>query len=163
MVSPRKDALSWDVYFMAIAQLSAQRSKDPSTQVGACIADKSNRIVATGYNGFPRGVSNIAFPWDREGDPLNTKYMYMCHAEANAIDNRGSNSLENCKMYVTLYPCNECAKRIIQNGITDVIFLSNKYKEKDPFIASFKMFNAAHIAVRPLDIDKEIVIKLKGM
>lgn len=162
MIGPREDAIDWDLYFMAIAQLSAQRSKDPKTQVGACVVDTHNRIKATGYNGFPRGVPNDAFPWDRKGDPLDTKYMYICHAEANAIDNRGANSLDGCRMYVTLYPCNECAKRIIQNGITEVIYLSDKYAGTDHHTAAKAMFDVANVHTRQLLIDEEIVLTLKS-
>ena len=115
----RKDYLTWDEYFMAISQLSSMRSKDPSTQVGACIVSGDNRILSIGYNGAPNGFDDKKFPWDREGDMLNTKYAYVCHAELNAILNYsgGSGSLKGSRIYTTLFPCNECTKAIIQSGI----------------------------------------------
>ena len=118
----RKDYLSWDEYFMAVAKLSAMRSKDPHTQVGACIVSNDNRILSIGYNGAPNGFNDEKFPWGREGNPLETKYLYVVHAERNAILNyRGSRKdLENSKIYVDLFPCNECAKEIIQAGIKEV-------------------------------------------
>ena len=125
----RKDYLEWDEYFMAIAKLSAMRSKDPSTQVGACIVSNDNRILSIGYNGAPNGFSDEKFPWGRDGKNLDTKYPYVCHAELNAILNyRGSKKdLEDARIYVDLFPCNECAKIIIQSGIKEVIYLSDKY------------------------------------
>lgn len=139
----RHDYINWDEYFMAIAKLSARRSKDPNTQVGACIVSKDNRILACGYNGAPNGFEDDKFPWKREGNPLNTKYMYVCHAELNAILNyRGSRKeFENAKIYVDLFPCNECAKAIIQSGIKEVIYLCDKYDGTDGNIASKKLFD----------------------
>lgn len=139
----RTDYITWDEYFMAIAKLSALRSKDPNTQVGACIVSNDNRILACGYNGAPNGFSDDSFPWKREGNPLNTKYMYVCHAELNAILNyRGSRKeFEGAKIYVDLFPCNECAKAIIQSGIKEVIYLSDKYNGTDSNIASKKLFD----------------------
>ena len=114
-VKKRVDYLSWDEYFMGIAKLSALRSKDPSTQVGACIVSDDNRILSIGYNGAPNGFNDDSFPWDREGNALDTKYLYVCHAELNAILNFRGNKrdLEGSKIYVALFPCNECAKAII--------------------------------------------------
>ena len=122
----RENYLTWDEYFMSIAKLSSMRSKDPSTQVGACIVGLDNRILSIGYNGAPNGFSDDTFPWQREGDMLNTKYAYVCHAEMNAILNyRGTRKeLENSKIYVDLFPCNECAKLIVQAGIKEVVYLS---------------------------------------
>jgi len=139
----RNDYISWDEYFMSIAKLSAYRSKDPNTQVGACIVSKDNRILACGYNGAPNGFDDDTFPWKREGNPLNTKYMYVCHAELNAILNyRGSRKeFEGAKLYVDLFPCNECAKAIIQSGIKEVIYLSDKYNGTDANIASKKLLD----------------------
>jgi len=139
----REEYLNWDEYFMGIAKLTAGRSKDPSTQVGACIVSKDNRILSTGYNGTPNNFDDDVFPWAREGNPLETKYMYVCHAEANAIDNfRGNKKeFEEARIYVDLFPCNECAKKIIQNGIKEVIFLSDKYKDTDSTIASKILFD----------------------
>ena len=138
----RKDYLSWDEYFMAVAKLSAMRSKDPHTQVGACIVSNDNRILSIGYNGAPNGFNDEKFPWGREGNPLETKYLYVVHAERNAILNyRGSRKdLENSKIYVDLFPCNECAKAIIQCGIKEVVYISDKYKDTDNVKASKKMF-----------------------
>ena len=135
----RKDYLNWDEYFMAIAKLSSMRSKDPSTQVGACIVDKSNRILSIGYNGAPNGFADHLFPWDREGSELEKKYAFVCHGEMNAILNyRGSRKdLEGAKLYVDLFPCNECAKLIIQSGIKEVIYLCDKYKNTVNFLVLF--------------------------
>lgn len=150
MSEKRKDYLSWDDYFMGIAKLSAMRSKDPSTQVGACIVDKNNRILSIGYNGTPNGFEDEDFPWKREGNPLETKYLYVCHAELNAILNfRGSRKeLENAKIYVDLFPCNECAKAIIQSGIKEVVYLSDKYKDADNVKASKKLFKTCGVECR---------------
>ena len=145
----RKDYLSWDEYFMAIAKLSAKRSKDPSTQVGACIVSKENRILSIGYNGAPNGYSDDIFPWDREGNPLDTKYLYVTHSELNAILNYRGGSLEGAKLYVTLFPCNECAKAIIQSGIKTIVYASDKYGETPGTIASKKMFQAAGVSCHP--------------
>ena len=148
----RKDYLTWDEYFMGIARLSSFRSKDPSTQVGACIVSSDNRILSIGYNGAPNGYEDAYFPWDREGNPLETKYLYVCHAEMNAILNfRGNKKdLEGAKLYVDLFPCNECAKLIIQSGIKKVIYLSDKYKDDDKFIASKKLFDTCGVVYEQL-------------
>ncbi len=159
----RKDYLSWEEYFMGIAKLSAMRSKDPSTQVGACIVDENNRILSIGYNGSPNGFEDDIFPWEREGNPLETKYMYVCHAEMNAILNyRGSrNELEGAKVYVDLFPCNECAKLIIQSGIKEVIYLSDKYADTDGVRASKKLFDTCGVKYRQIKITgKNITINL---
>ena len=148
----RTDYLSWDEYFMGIAKLSALRSKDPSTQVGACIVSDDNRILSIGYNGAPNGFHDDYFPWDREGNPLETKYLYVCHAELNAILNFRGNKrdLENSKIYVALFPCNECAKAIIQSGIKEVVYLSDKYHDEVNFIASRKLFDECGVIYRKL-------------
>ena len=155
-VKHRKDYLSWDAYFMGIAKLSALRSKDPSTQVGACIVSSDNRILSIGYNGAPNGFHDEDFPWDREGDALNTKYLYVCHAELNAILNfRGhKRDFEGAKIYVALFPCNECAKAIIQSGIKEVIYLSDKYKDQDNFKASKILFDKCNVKYRELIVEK---------
>lgn len=148
----REDYISWDEYFMGIALLSARRSKDPNTQVGACIVNGRNKIMSVGYNGFPQGCSDDEFPWERTGDEYNTKYPYVCHAELNAILNSAGASLEGCKIYVALFPCNECAKAIIQCGIKEVIYLSDKYAESVGVRASKRMFDSAgvkYIQLRP--------------
>ncbi len=132
----REDYLSWDEYFMAVAMLSAQRSKDPNTQVGACVANKQNKIVGVGYNGFPWGCSDEKLPWGRDGDYLDTKYPYVCHAELNAVLNSISCDLQECRIYVGLFPCNECTKVIIQSGIKEIIYLSDKYRDNDEFKAA---------------------------
>ena len=158
----RKNYLTWDEYFMSVAKLSAMRSKDPSTQVGACIASNTNRILSTGYNGAPNGIEDKYFPWDREGEFLNTKDPYVCHAEMNCIlSYRGDNKdLENARIYVDLFPCNECAKIIIQSGIKEVIYLCDKYADTDGVKASKKMFDACGVKYKQINIDKEITIKL---
>lgn len=164
-VKHRVDYLSWDSYFMAIAKLSAMRSKDPYTRVGACIVGSDNRILSIGYNGTPNGYSDKDFPWDRTGDALNTKYLYVVHAERNSILNyRGSRKdLEGAKIYVDLFPCNECAKEIIQSGIKEVIYLSDKYHDTNETIASRRLFDACSVKYRQLDETEqcEININLK--
>ena len=146
----RKDYLSWEEYFMGIAKLSAMRSKDPNTQVGACIVSDDNRILSIGYNGCPNGYDDSEFPWDREGEPLNTKYLYVCHAEMNAILNyRGSRKeLENATIYVDLFPCNECAKAIIQSGIKEIVYISDKYSDSESTIASKRMLDMTGVRYR---------------
>ena len=161
----RENYLTWDEYFMAIAKVSAMRSKDPSTQVGACIVDKNNRILSIGYNGAPNGYSDDIFPWDREGNELETKYPYVVHAERNAILNyRGSRKdFEGAKIYVDLFPCNECAKEIIQAGISEVIYLSDKYANTNSVIASKRLFDACGVSYHELkDVKKkEVILSLK--
>ena len=165
MPNKRMDYLDWDTYFMAIAKLSAKRSKDPSTQVGACIVSEDNRIISIGYNGTPNGFNDDIFPWDREGHPLDTKYLYVVHAERNAILNYRGNRKDfvNAKIYVDLFPCNECAKEIIQSGITEVVYLSDKYKDTNEVVASKRLFDACGVTYRALDEEKkqEIVLSLK--
>ena len=139
----RSDYISWDEYFMGIALLAAKRSKDPSTQVGACIVDKANVILATGYNGFPKGCSDDEFPWDREGEI--TKYPYVVHAELNAILNAQGKDLRDARIYVALFPCNECAKAIIQSGISEVVYLSDKYADTPGVKASKLMLKTAGV------------------
>jgi len=141
----REDYINWDEYFMGIAILSAERSKDPSTQVGACIVSEDNNILSIGYNGFPRGCSDEEISWDREGDFQNTKYAYVCHAELNAILNYTGATLKDSKIYVDLFPCNECAKAIIQSGIKEVIYMSDKYKDTDAVKVSKRMFDMSGV------------------
>ena len=146
MSEKRADYLTWDEYFMGVAYLAGMRSKDPNTQVGACIVSEDNKILSIGYNGLPRGCSDDEFPWAREdADPLKTKYLYTAHSELNAILNYRGGSLEGAKIYVSLFPCNECAKAIIQSGIRTVIYDSDKYAEQPSFIASKRMFDAAGV------------------
>ena len=158
----RENYLTWDEYFMAIAKLSAMRSKDPSTQVGACIVSDDNRILSIGYNGAPNGFNDDEFPWEREGENLNTKYPYVCHAEMNAILNyRGyRKEFENARIYVDLFPCNECAKIIIQSGIKEVIYLSDKYKDSENNIASRKLFDYCGVSYKQLNLEKQINIEI---
>lgn len=158
----RCDYISWDDYFMAIAKLSAMRSKDPNTQVGACIVSgdtnihiKENTILSIGYNGLPYGCSDDEFPWDRQGELLETKYPYVVHAELNAILNAQGKSLMGTKIYVALFPCNECAKAIIQSGIKEVIYLSDKYSETDIVKASKKMFESAGVKLTKLNCNSK--------
>lgn len=161
--SARSDVLSWDDYFMSVAKLSAKRSKDPNTQVGACIVSADNRILSIGYNGAPNGFDDDDFPWDREGEPLTTKYLYVVHAERNAILNyHGSRrDLEGATIYVDLFPCNECAKEIIQAGIKHVVYLSDKYADTDGTIASKRLLDACGVTYEQL-VPKadEVVIDL---
>lgn len=155
----RENYLSWDEYFMGVAILSSFRSKDPNTQVGACIVDKNRKIVGVGYNGLPIRCSDDEFPWEREGDnELQTKYPYVCHAELNAVLNKNSVDLYNCSIYVALFPCNECAKVIIQSGINEVVYLSDKYAHTDSVKASKKMLDASGIQFRQLKIGREQII-----
>ncbi len=144
----RTDYISWDEYFMGVALLSAKRSKDPSTQVGACIVNKKNKIVGAGYNGLPIGCDDNEFHWGKTGESLNTKYPYVCHAELNAILNNIGMDLQGCKIYTALFPCNECTKAIIQSGITEVVYLSDKYSGNDSFKASKIMLDKAGVTYR---------------
>ncbi|MCR4641093.1 MAG: dCMP deaminase family protein [Lachnospiraceae bacterium] len=141
----RAGYISWDEYFMGVSYLSAQRSKDPSTQVGACIVSSDNKILSMGYNGFPNGVSDDEFPWEREGEELQTKYPYVTHSELNAILNYRGGSLEGTKLYVSLFPCNECAKAIIQAGIKTVVYADDKYDGTPANVAAKRLFNAAGV------------------
>ncbi len=153
----RKEYISWDEYFMGIAMLSAKRSKDPNTQVGACIVSSENKILGIGYNGFPTGCSDDDLPWERNSEEINlTKYPYVVHAEANAILN-STKDLHGSRIYVGLFPCNECAKLIIQSGIKEVIYISDKYKETDPVKASRKMFELSGVKERQLIINNKII------
>ncbi len=158
----RTDYISWDQYFMGIAMLSSERSKDPNTQVGACIVGEDNRILSVGYNGMPQGCEDDDMPWGRDGSALDSKYMYVCHAELNAILNyRGTGSMKGAKLYVTLFPCNECAKAIIQSGIKEVIYRSDKYADAESTIASKKMFEQTGVLYRQFDPqDREIRLAL---
>ena len=144
----RQEYLSWDEYFMGIAVLSAKRSKDPSTQVGACIVNKDKRILSMGYNGMPRCCSDDEFPWDKNDNPLDSKYLYVCHAELNAILNCDRGNVRDCIVYTTLFPCNECAKAIIQSGISEVVYMEDKYSDSDSVIASKRMFDTAGVKYR---------------
>ena len=146
----REDYISWDEYFMGVAMLSAMRSKDPNTQVGACIVSPDNKILSMGYNGFPIGCSDDEFPWARESeDPYDNKYFYSAHSELNAILNYRGGSLDGAKLYVTLFPCNECAKAIIQSGIKSLIYADDKYAETSSVRASKRMLTAAGVEFRP--------------
>lgn len=145
MGDKRQDYISWDEYFMGVAILSGMRSKDPNTQVGACIVSQDNKILSMGYNGFPIGCSDDDFPWTREGDPLENKYFYTTHSELNAILNYRGGSLEGAKLYVSLFPCNECAKAIIQSGIKTIVYDSDKYAMTPSTIASKRMLDAAGV------------------
>ena len=148
MSDKRRDFISWDEYFMGVAMLAARRSKDPSTQVGACIVDDDNRILSTGYNGFPQGCSDDEYPWAREGEANDTKYPFVVHAELNAILNNRGKNLAGSRIYVALFPCNECAKAIIQSGIRGVIYLSDKYAGTPSVVASKRMLASAGVTVR---------------
>ena len=158
----RENYISWDEYFMGVALLAAMRSKDPSTQVGACIVGGDNRILSTGYNGFPSGCSDDEFPWERDGGFCDTKYPFVVHAELNAILNARGKNLTGAKIYVALFPCNECAKAIIQSGIKEIIYLSDKYAQTDGVKASKRMLNAAGVKYTQLIPEaNEITINLR--
>jgi dCMP deaminase len=162
MTKKRSDYLSWDEYFMAVAILAGMRSKDPSTQVGACVANEQNKIVGVGYNGFPWGCSDDELPWDREGTYLDTKYPYVCHAELNAVLKSISTDLRGSRIYVALFPCNECTKVIIQSGIREIIFLSDKYQDTDSVRASKIMLDQADIPCRQfIPSRKNILLEYK--
>lgn len=144
-MSKRSNYISWDEYFMGIALLSGERSKDPNSQVGACIVSPDNKILSIGYNGFPTGCSDDEISWEREGEFADTKYPYVCHSELNAILNYTGSTLKQSRIYVTLFPCNECAKAIIQSGIKEVIYMSDKYKDTDSVKVSKRMLEMAGV------------------
>ena len=150
MSDKRRDYISWDEYFMGVALLAAQRSKDPNTQVGACIVDEQNRILSTGYNGFPHGCSDDEFPWNRDESLGETKYQFVVHAELNAILNSRGKTLAGAKVYVGLFPCNECAKAIIQAGLSEVVYLSDKYHNTPSTVASRRMLESAGVKLTQL-------------
>ncbi len=155
----REGYISWDEYFMGVALLAAERSKDPNTQVGACIVDEDNRIVSTGYNGFPYGCSDDEYPWSREGkNAEDTKYGYVVHAELNAILNARGRSVVGTRLYVALFPCNECAKAIIQSGIREVVYLSDKYANQPNTLISKRMLRSAGIRLRQLVPTKDTLL-----
>ena len=152
----RQDYISWDEYFMGIAMLAARRSKDPNTQVGACIVSPDNIIISTGYNGMPKGCSDDEFPWAREGE--QTKYPYVVHAELNAILNANGRDLRGSRLYVALFPCNECAKAIIQSGVKEVLYLSDKYDGTPLNLASKRMLRSAGVQFTQLKFDRTEII-----
>ena len=149
------DYITWDEYFMGVAMLAARRSKDPSTQVGACIVSQDNIIISTGYNGMPKGCSDDDFPWDRTGE--ETKYPYVVHAELNAILNANGRDLRGSRLYVALFPCNECAKAIIQSGVKEVVYLSDKYDGTPLNLASKRMLDAARVKRTQLKTNLESI------
>lgn len=145
----RQHVITWDQYFMGMAHLSALRSKDPSTQVGAVIVSSANKVVSIGYNGLPKGCSDDEYPWERDGSALESKYVYVVHAELNAILNAPM-SVQGCRIYVSLFPCNECAKAIIQAGIVEIVYEDDKYADTDIVKASKRMLNSANVTLRQL-------------
>ena len=157
----RENYISWDAYFMGIALLSKERSKDPNTQVGACIVNNQNRIVSLGYNGLPNGCDDNMCPWDkREGSLEETKYAYVAHAELNAILNYHG-SVEGCTLYVTLFPCNECAKAVIQAGIKNIVYLEDKYEGTPSNVVAKKLLDSAGIKYKKYEkINQEINLSL---
>lgn len=157
-MNKRLDYITWDEYFMGVALLSAKRSKDPSTQVGACIINQDKKIVGVGYNGLPNGCNDDEFSWDREGEFVNTKYPYVCHAELNAVLN-SIKSLKDCIIYVSLFPCNECAKVIIQSGIKEIVYLSDKYNGTESDQASKRMLDNAGVKYRKMSMSNIIIHK----
>lgn len=158
----RDNYLSWDEFFMGIAKLAAGRSKDLNTQVGACIVGNDNRILSIGYNGTPNGFDDDLFPWNRDGNTIETKYAYVCHAELNAILNYRGNrkDLVGAKIYVDLFPCNECAKAIIQSGIKEIVYLSDKYKNTDGNISAKLMFDTCGVKYRRISDKYQNELKL---
>lgn len=160
----RQNYISWDEYFMASALLAAQRSKDPNTQVGACIVNSNNKILGEGYNGFPIGISDNddQITWGRNGDPLHTKYLYVCHAEMNAVMNKTSD-INGCTVYITLFPCNNCAKILIQSGIKKVVYLEDKYSDTNSVRASKIMFDKVGVKyTRFIPKRKEIILRFES-
>ena len=156
----RNDYINWDEYFMGIAVLSSKRSKDPSTQVGACIVDNEKKILSVGYNGMPHHCNDDDYPWDKNSG-LDSKYLYVCHAELNAILNCHNGSVRNSIVYTTLFPCNECAKAIIQSGISEVVYMCDKYADTDGVMASKRMFDSAGVKYRPYETSgREILLNL---
>ena len=139
----RTDYITWDEYFMGIAMLASKRSKDPNTQVGACIVSQDHIIISTGYNGMPKGCSDDEYSWEREG--VDTKYPYVVHAELNAVLNANGRDLRGSKIYVALFPCNECAKAIIQSGVKEIYYLSDKYSDSLSTLASKRMLDSAGV------------------
>ena len=158
MSDKRKDYISWDEYFMGVALLAAQRSKDPSTQVGACIVDNSNTILSTGYNGFPKGCSDDEYPWNRDEEQGETKYNFVVHAELNSILNATGRSLVGARIYVALFPCHECAKAIIQSGIREIVYLSDKYHDTPSMQASRRMLESAGVRFRQIKPSKANIV-----
>jgi len=158
MSGKRSDYISWDEYFMAVALLSGLRSKDPNTQVGACVANAQNKIVGVGYNGFPIGCSDDELPWAREGEFLDTKYPYVCHAELNAVIKVILCDLRDCRIYVALFPCNECTKVIIQSGIREIVYLSDKYSDTAPVQASKIMLEKSNTSYRRFQPERESIL-----
>ncbi len=152
----RENYINWDEYFMGVSLLAAKRSKDPNTQVGACIVDEGNIILSTGYNGFPYGCSDDIYPWEREGE--DTKYNYVVHAELNAILNARGKNLKGSRLYVDLFPCNECAKAIIQAGIAEVVYLYDKYADSPATVASKKMLASAGVKLTKFVTDKKSIV-----
>ena len=151
----RNDYISWAEYFMGVALLAAKRSKDPNTQVGACIVDQNNIILSTGYNGFPYGCSDDVYPWERDGG--ETKYSYVVHAELNAILNARGKDLHGARLFVDLFPCNECAKAIIQSGIAEVVYLYDKYADDPSTLASKKMLTSAGVRLSQFTTNKDSI------
>ena len=152
----RENYITWDEYFMGVAMLAGRRSKDPNTQVGACIVSQDNIIISTGYNGLPNGCSDDEYPWEREGE--ETKYPYVVHAELNAILNANGRDLRGSRLYVALFPCNECAKAIIQAGVKEVLYLSDKYADTSATRASKRMMDSAGVAYRQLQPSTKTIV-----
>lgn len=163
MSKKRLDVLSKQEAYMAIAKIISKRSKDPNTQVGSVIVSADDRILSLGYNGFPNGCSDDDFPWGREDpDEYNTKYPYVCHAELNAILNfKGINrDLIGSTIYITLFPCRECTKAIIQSGISNIKYLENKYKDTIDHKEACRMLDAANIKYDCVNLDTDILSQI---
>ena len=156
-MSKRDDYISWDEYFMGVCKLSGMRSKDPTTQVGACIVSADNKILSMGYNGFPKGCSDDIFPWGKNKEALNSKFLYVTHSELNAILNYRGGSLEGTKLYVSRFPCNECAKAIIQSGISSVVYEYEKHPDRQDVIASKRMLDAAGVECKKYSPSNRVI------
>ena len=160
MPGKRSDVISWDEFFMRVAIAASMRSKDPNTQVGACIAGRDNRILSVGYNGTPIGLEDDEFPWDASDDPLRDKHSYVIHAEANAILNyRGSlKDMAGARAYVTLIPCQECAKTLVQAGIGEVVYLDDKYNGTEGNLISKAVLDRCGVSYRQIELPEEAVV-----
>lgn len=156
MPDKRRDVISWDEFFMRVALAAAMRSKDPNTQVGACIADTNHRILSVGYNGTPVAINDDDFPWGASDDPLMDKHSYVVHAEANAILNyRGSlKDVQGATVYVTLFPCHECAKMLVQAGIGEVVYLDDKYHDTQGAAVARRVFDTCGVRYRQIGLSE---------
>ncbi|KAF7710059.1 hypothetical protein HF521_008931 [Silurus meridionalis] len=153
-----------EVYFMTVALLFAKKSPDPNTKVGACIVNQEGKIVGIGYNKMPNGCENADFPWKRgKYDDPTTKHQYVCHAELNAIVNKTSVDVKGCTIYVTLFPCNQCARILIQSGVRNLVYLSNKRKDRPDTNVSNKLLDTAGVTCRQFTAQGDVCALLKSI